>query len=417
MPAISWLPSERAWLNELTETLVGGDIALVRSIPRWGLTMACGSIAETLGASAVLVDGRAITEANQKQTREKLDQEIAAAIERSGYAQLIFDDYGRAIRRSQGAILHSMLYRLLVDSSTSRDTGALLVARLGDALDLNFSGSPLISRARTSVLPALTAEDADSLGVELIDLQRMTGELTWLARRFMGVTPRQGQVSVVEHMNHDRRRVIEALPPAAIEVLAGARRAKDVDAISREALRCVGRFGNDSAFEPASLVSESSFLEEVRLQNPGWPVSFGDSVERFANLLAGVNDAIWIDRYLLSEPARARAFFLALQRHTTARLCLLVSDEVGRPGFASEVVSALSGVGSVSVRFMHRHDRHRLHDRHLILPSLKSGFVLPTAGVILGKDIPGSAVSVPMSALPIDYAACWGRGTQVFSPS
>lgn len=117
----------------------------------------------------------------------------------------------------------------------------------------------------------------------------------------MNVTARQGQVSAVEHLNHDRRRIVEALPPVAVEVLSGARPAADSDAISREALVCLGGFGADAEFEAAALVRESNLLDEVRLQNPGWPDSVSESVQRFADLLAGAEDAIWVDRYLFNE--------------------------------------------------------------------------------------------------------------------
>lgn len=408
-----WLPSERAWLDQLAERVFTGEVVLVRSTPRWGLTSVCRSLAETLGESAVLVDGRAITETNQKAVRDKLDADVAAAIAKAGCAQLIFDDYGRAIRRSQGGTLHSVLYRMLVDSDAARDTGALLVARSGDMLDINFSGSPLISRAQTFVLPTLSADDSEELGVDLASLQDMAGESTWLARRFMNVTTRHGQVSAVEHLNNDRRRIVEALPPVAVEVLAGARSAADSDAVSREALMCLGRFVSGAEFEIASLVRESNLLDEVRLRNPGWPGSLSESVQRFADMLAGVEDAIWVDRYLFSEPSRVRTFLADLRRLTTARIRLLVSEDRDRSGFARDISSAVEGLDRVEVRFMDRHDRRRLHDRHLVLPALRSGFVLPTAAVILGADDPGSAVSVPMPALAINYADCWARGARV----
>lgn len=405
-----WLPSERVWLERLAERVLSGDIVLVRSIPRWGLTAACRTLMEQFGESAVFVGGRAITEMNQKAARERIDADIAAAVDKAGYAQLIFDDYGRAIRRSQGGTLHSMLYRLLIDCEAARDTGALLIARSGDMLDLNFSGSPLISRAETVVLPELTSDDARALGTELESLQRAAGESTWLARRFMHVTTRQGRVSAVEHLNSDRRRIVQALPPKAVEVLAGARSATSVDAIGREALTCLGTFSAGGEFAPASLVTESRLLEEVRLQNPGWPASLDESVRRFAELLAGVGDALWVDRYLFSEPTRVRSFLSALRPLTAARLRLLVSDDRDRPTFARDISSALDGLDGVEARFMNRRDRGRLHDRHLVLPALHSGFVLPTAGVILGADDPGSAVSVPMPALAFNYAECWARG-------
>lgn len=411
----SWLPSELAWLDEIAERILTGEIVLVRSLPRWGLSSVCQSLAEALGESAVVVDGRSVTEHNQKAVRAQIDSDVKATIDKVGCAQLIFDDYGRAIRRSQGGTLHSMLYRLLVDSEAARDAGALLVARSGDMLDLNFSGSPLISRAQTVVLPVLSDEDAEVLSIDLDALKKTAGESTWLARRFLGVSARQGQVSAIEHLNNDRRRIVEALPPAAVEVLAGARAPADCDAASSEALLCLGSTNMGVEFEPSGLVEVSNLLEEVRLSNPGWPGARGESIHKFADLLAGVEDAIWVDRYLFSEPSRVREFLNDLQQLTAARLRLLVSDDRDRVNFPGAISSAMDGLGNVEVRFMDRHDRRRLHDRHLVLPALRSGFVLPTAGVILGADDPGSAVSVPMPALAVNYAECWDRGKRVWS--
>lgn len=408
-----WLPSERSWLGQLTERVFTGDVVLVRAIPRWGLTAACVSVADALGESAVVVDGRAFTEANQKTARDKIAADVAAAIDRAGCAQLIFDNYGRAIRRSQGGTLHSLLYGVLIDSEAARDTGALLVARSGDMLDLSFSGSPLISRAQTVVLPVLDAEDARVLGFGLPALEKLAGPSTWLARRFLNASPRQGSVSAVEHLNNDRRRIVEALPPAAVEVLAGARRAEDADAVSREALLCLGSISGNGDFEASSLVVESSLLEEVQTHSPGWPATPAESVKRFASLLAGVADATWVDRYLFSEPLRVRAFLIELRKFTSARLRLLVSDDRDRSDFAGAVSSALQDLNDVEVRFMDRRDRRKLHDRHLVIPASRCGFVLPTAGVILGADEPGSAVSVPMPALAINYAECWAHASPI----
>lgn len=410
----SWLPSERAWIDQIAERVFTGEIVLVRSIPRWGLSAVCESVAETLGESAVMVDGRTVTESNQRELRERIDSDVAGAIDEVGCAQLIFDNYGRAIQRSQGGMLHSMLYRILVDSEAARDTGALLVARPGDMLDLTFSGSPLISRAQTVVLPTLSDEDAEVLGIGLGTLKEMVGESTWLARRFHGASARQGRVSAVEHLNNDRRRIVETLPAATIEVLVGARAPQDCDAVSSESLLCLGSTNKGGEFKPSALVEESKLLDEVRLKNPGWPGSHGESVQRFADLLAGVQNAIWIDRYLFSKPSKVRGFLMDLRHLTSARLRLLVSDDRDRPNFAGAISSVMIGMDDVEVRFMNRHDRRKLHDRHLVFPAMQSGVVLPTAGVILGIDDPGSAVSVPMSALAVNYAEYWGRGTRVW---
>lgn len=411
-----WLPSERLWIGEITDRVLTGGNLLVRSLPRWGLTTVCAAVGAQLGSSAVVVAGRSITEPTQRTAREELDRQMTAKVDTDGYAQLIFDDYGHALQRSQGGALHSMLYRLLVDSSQARDIGALLVARAGDVLDLKFAGSPLLSRAETIPLPLLTAEDATVLGLDLSEVRKMAGDSTWLARRFLGRTNREGRMSAVEHLNADRRRIIDALPSDAVEVLVGATSYDNAGPVGQEALLCLGTIESGSDYRPASLVTEAKLLEDIQLQSPGWPPQRAASVKQFAGFLAGINDAIWVDRYAMSRPQIAGRFLNDLRRHTQARLRILVSNDRDRPTFAQEIVSELSSVPRVEVRFMHRSDRHLLHDRHLVIPAMKCGYVLPTAAVIFSQDDPGSAVSVKMPDLAINYSECWNRGEAVFPP-
>ena len=385
---------------------------LVRGLPRWGLSTACQAVSEALGESAILLDGREVTEQNQRDFRDRLVSRVNEVIVRTGWAQLIFDNYGRAIRRSQGGILHSILYQLLIDSPAARDTGALLTARMGESLNLTFSGSPLISRARTVLLPELQESDAHSLGKDLEELRRLAGDSTWLARRLWRDGSRRGRVGVVDHLNHDAARIVESLPPGAVGVLAGSLDRADVDALSREALMCVGTFSDSGSYAPATLVTESALIAEIHRLNPAWPGDLRESVRRFAELLAGAESALWVDRYILREPARVRSFLELLRLRTNARLRLLVSDDRDRQDFAKTVASALQGLDRVEVRFMHWADRKQLHDRHLVLPSLRSGYVLPTSGVILGLDHPGTAVAARIAA--IDYSSYWSRARGVF---
>ncbi|MFZ1381848.1 MAG: hypothetical protein WAS54_03550 [Scrofimicrobium sp.] len=409
----SWLPSEQLWINEIAEMLLEGDIVLLRALPRWGLSTVCRSLQATFGESSVLINGRSITEENQSSIRDQISVDVKTALDSNGYAQLIFDDYGTAIRRSQGGALHSMLYRMLIDAESARDTGALLVARSGDTLDLRFSGSPLISRARTVALPVLDIDDSKYLEWGLDDLRSVVGESTWLARKFSQATRRQGEVDATEHLRNNRRRIVEQLSPEAVEVITGNRQIQDVGIRSREDLRCLGT-DKDGAFKLSTLASDSGLEGEVSSRNPGWPANLADSVIRFGELLAGAEDVIWVDRYLFSKPEQVRAFLDKLRQLTRTKIRFLVSDDRDRPDFANQISSSLIGLENVSVRFMNRADRRLLHDRHLIIPAFRSGFVLPTAGVILGSDAPGSAVSVAMPALAINYAECWSRGCQVW---
>ncbi|WP_211198427.1 hypothetical protein [Gulosibacter sediminis] len=376
----------------------------------------CSAVSGHLGPSAVTVDGRLEGERGQEQLRDRIDTDVSTAIEEERCAQVVFDNYGHAIRRSQGGKLHSMLYRLLVDSLPARDTGALLVARFSDTLDPGFSGSPLLSRAHVETLPALTEEDAQELqpGTDLTELKELVGESTWLARRFLGADARQGRLRAIEHLNNDSRRIAATLPSSAAEVLLGTRRLADCDPNSLEALRCLGTLGHDGEFKLSRLVEDSQLLSKVRSESPGWPSTRESSIRRFAELLSDSDRAMWVDRYLFANADEVGSFLKDLRQVSKTALRLLVSDDPCREGFAQEISDAVQGLPDVEVRFMSRSDRRRLHDRHLVFPTTKSGVVIPTAGVILGIDDPGSAVSVPMPSLAVNYTEFWARGDRVF---
>lgn len=410
--AVDWLPSERRWIEQLTERVLDGEILLVRALPRWGITAVCGKLADSFGASAVHVDGRSATEEAQKSFREDLDSNVSTAIERNGTAQVLFDNYGRAIRRSQGGHLHSALYRMLVDSPSARDTGALLTARPNDSLDLNFAGSPLMSRARAVLLPTIERDDAEAIGVDLRELKVLCGESTWLARRMLVGGLRHGRADAGEHLTHDRHRIVQTLPSGAVELLAGSPGSRPLETNSREALLCLGYFDPRDEFNPAVLVDESGIIDEVRMQNPAWPATLNESAERFADLLAGAEYALWVDRYMFSEPAFARRFLDRLRAHTATRLRLLVSDDPDRTSFAQSIATALDGVEGIEVRFMHYADRRLLHDRHLVLSTLDTGYVLPMASVILADADPGTAVAARIP--PVNYTDYWSRADRVF---
>lgn len=409
-----WLPSESTWLNQLSERVLIGDILVVRALPRWGLTSACKELCNILGDSAVFVDGKEFTEDAQTEFRDNIDQSIQRALDETGSAQLIFDNYGTAIRRSQGGHLHSMLYRLLIDGKSAQDIGALLTARSDDMLDIEFSGSPLISRAETVVLPTLGPEDAEAVGENIDLIERTFGQSTWLARRLLQSDNRQAVVAAIEHLNADRHRIVRHLPPDTVKTLIASDSISNINPLAQEILLCFGGLDGTGSYWASKVTESSALVQAVQEQSPGWPPGFSDSIERFAALIGDLDDAIWVDRYLLANPLRARRFLGHLQRKVSIKLRLLVSDDRSKPDFLNEIRVALAGLDDIQVRFMTTRDRHELHDRHLVFPSLRCGVVLPTSGVIFGHDSPGSAVSVPLPRLAINYSECWSRGIRVY---
>lgn len=407
---MSLLPSDEVWLERVANQLLDGEILLLRGLPRSGKSTICSWLAELLGPSSYMVKGREITEGGQLQYREQLDVNLAELIDQHGAAQLLFDDYGQAVRRSQGGALHSLLFRLLVDGENARDTGALLTCRFREDLSVTFSGSPLLSRTRSVTAPLLGEADARALDAALDELQQSLGCSTSLARRLGSPEHPVRTYEIVEYLANDKRAVVDDLPPQAVEVMIGARNYDQADAISRQALLMLGSPQKDGSFHVASTVRDAGLLNIVTVRSPGWPPSFRDSVEAFVALVAGASDAIWVDRYLLADVDRLRGFLKEVRARTQARIRLLCDGRDSR-GWIPNAAS-LEDIPGVEVRFIRPADRPSLHDRHLVLPAARRGFVLPTARVIFGQDPPGSTVAVPIPNLAVDYSAYWVRANK-----
>lgn len=406
------LPSDLEWISVVVDRLIDGEVLLVRGLPRTGKSVLCSAIAHQLGESAVLLEGGRYAEDHQAELRAQLENQIASKVSAHGCAQLIFDDYGKAIRRSQGGALHSFLYRVLIDGKHARDIGALLTSRFSDDLHLGFSGSPLLSRAQTITQPRLADADAAELGVSLPQLRSLVGNSTALAARIQKQSAGSAIYALVEHLKANEASLVRDLPSGAVEVLMGAREFDDVDAISKLALSVLGNRLPDGSFAMAQVVIEAGLASGLSARNPGWPATRSDSVERFVRMLAGIDSAIWVDRYLFADLPSLRSFLVAVRAKTQTRLRLLGSHDRASPRSAEDVADALETIGSVEARMMTGSDRRQLHDRHLVLPASRSGFVLPTAGVILGLHDPGSAVAVRMPTLAVNYSEYWRRATR-----
>jgi hypothetical protein len=401
------------WIGRTAERLLDGELLLLRTLPRGGKSALCEATAAELGPSAYLLSGARFTEADQRELREELERQIVGRVRDYGCAQLIFDDYGKAIRRSQGGQLHSLLYGLLVDGHIARDVGALLTSRFSDDLDLRYAGSPLLSRAEILQPPETTDADAAELGVGTATLHELAGRSTAFARRMVADDGRlESTYGLVEYLNADCGRLADDLPPDVIEVLLGARPPAALSSAGRTILRTFGDC-NDAGFRPARAVSEAALLRELSTRSPGWPADRDASVRQFARMLGGVEEAMWVDRYLFALPTELRSFLTELRTRTSTRLLLLGSDDRDIPNFAADACAAVHDIPSVSARMMTWADRRQLHDRHLVLPATRSGYVIPTTGVILGCHEPGSAVAVPMPQLPVNYGDYWRRASRV----
>lgn len=117
-------------------------------------------------------------------------------------------------------------------------------------------------------------------------------------------------------------------------------------------------------------------------------------MKAFCAYLSGVPEAVWVDRYMAVKPADLLRFVQEVRGACSTRLRLLVAKNRNDMSF-TEAEAAAFARHDCTVRVMLPGDRRLLHDRQLVfLGSLEGGVVLPTARVLMGQDLPGSAVAV-----------------------
>ncbi|MEU8657763.1 AAA family ATPase [Actinoplanes philippinensis] len=400
----------------MSEYLLDGDLVVVRGLPRTGKTNLAQALFNEFQETAVFVAGREFTENNQADLIQAIIEELKQKAESAGISQLIFDDYGAALRRSHGGRLQSQLYGLLVDSEYSRDIGAVFFSRWQGPIHIPLRGSPLISRARFFALPTFDSADLIQYGWSSLSYSSVQADIGHLAVSLMRsqvVGSRLLTSSLEQSIKADAPLIVGDLPSDAVEFLAGARTQEGLSGEAFESLLPLV-WDNDDKIGIAQVPQSAGILRAIQGMAPGWPDSRNDSSKRFAQLVAGWDKALWCDRYLYQDPPRLESFLSSLRGRTATNLRLLGAIPMPDTGYtAADVRAAISSYDGVEARFMNRADYRLLHDRHLVHVGADGGFVLPVCRVIFGVDRAGSAVAAPVARFGITYADFWRRASPV----
>ncbi len=83
--------------------LIDGRNLVVRGLPLTGKTVLVEALKDLLGPSALVIDGRSFAESDRDEAVDGIRLRTFALIEEHGCAQLLFDNYPHALRRSYGA--------------------------------------------------------------------------------------------------------------------------------------------------------------------------------------------------------------------------------------------------------------------------------------------------------------------------
>ncbi len=213
---------------------------------------------------------------------------------------------------------------------------------------------------------------------------------------------------VVDFVSINAASLARDLPPGAVQVLVGARSFADVDSPSRRALRALGT-DSGGRYAVAVSVTESRLVDELRARTGRWPTTEDASVLRFCELLVDASNALWVDRYIYERPEDLATFLASVRRSTAVPVRLLGRPNMDHATVRAQIAAALGNVPDVEARVMAYQDVKALHDRHLVDPASGTGFVVPTADVILCNVQGGSAVAVQMPSIDFGYEACWNR--------
>lgn len=407
--------------------LLDGQVLVLRALPATGKTVLVEAVRNELSETSYVVSGRDFTEKSQRTQIDEIRDKILSLREEHGYAQLLFDDYPHGLRRSLGPQLQRMLLHLLIDGPGARDIGALLTGRWARAMHLRVRGSPVVARALHRQLPELSADDLQLSGVEdeetalvyrelganvalLSRLRRISGELDFAATR--------GFLREVGF------RWVQDLPWEAILWLRKTPLARGDAAKSStwEAVQPLLSRGEQQAPVLLPGLANSGFHEAVLDRSPSWPSARMASLSRFTELLDGVTEAMWIDRYMLADPIGLLGFLESVRERSSTRLKLLFSSSLTSDAIRRNAASvrALASIGGIELRSMAGRHYRLIHDRQLVyLGDREGGAILPTADVILSRNPPGTAVAVQVAILDrhlVEEAWASALGPSLFVP-
>lgn len=403
------LQSEDRWIDEVCERLLEGERLIVQAPPRMGKSYLAEAVRQRLGGTASLVQGAAFTEANQLTLRETMRDSVLKAAEATGNAQLIFDDYHRALKRTQGQRLQANLVALLIDGAHARDIGAILFTRCSTPIHLPGRGSPLVSRCSFLAMPRWTTDDLTGTNLDADSVDIAVGSSASL----LSIAEVQGNLelgALTQRLVIDAETVLNDLPIQAVLTLAGRGIGLELGDAEQRSLDGFFRIGKG----PTTLALDADLVSLAMQRNIGWPAGVIDSARHFARLLDRRGSAIWCDRYLFKSLRALSEFVSIVRSHSPARLCLLGTERPGDAYISSaEIRSALDSYPDVEYRFMLPGDRSPLHDRHLALRGELGGWVVPTADVVIGAVRGGSAIATRAHAFPVDYEQIWQRSRQI----
>lgn len=325
-----------------------------------------------------------------------------------------------AMGRTCNALLH-----LLVDGPHAREIGALLTGRWSRSMHLRVHGSPLLARAEHLLLPtpgsadiALFA-DADDEQAEIS--KAVGGSCTLLSRvrRVGGLLDLGVARASADQMAQSW---VDDLPLDAVawlrQVLGGTPAPLPQDE-AWEAVQPLLVHGQEDGRRLAALVQDSHFRDLLVGRSPHWPGAWADSVTQFGELLGGVSDAVWVDRYLLKDPCTLHEFVKQIRSRSAARLRLLFSSSVTISELRAKLgcVQQLSEIPDCDLRAITPTFYGLLHDRQLaFLGGRSGGVVLPTCDVILGAARVGTALAVRVDLLDRQlYEDAWEAAVRLES--
>ena len=394
------------WLESVAGRLIDGEKLLLQSLPGLGKTFICKRLSAILGPSAIAIQGRQIADAGAKDTAKEISDNIALTVEREGCAQLLFDDYSRALTSVLGQQLQAMLHGLLVNSLESDAIGALVTSRLGEKLHVPKAGSPLLSRLDYLAEPRWSDTDIPT-GKGAESLEREIGPTVGILALALGSDGFYDPQRVTRHLDLNADLIVSGCGPSALQFLAGRRALADLMPTDREQLSgLLSRTGLTSA-------ARGSQLQQIAMsRSQGWPTGLHDSATAFAALVEGQQHAMWVDRFLFKRPAALRLFLIEVRKMTSTHLRLLGGNPPREPIDRGAIRGLTGEVNGVESRILTAVQYRKCHDRHMVFPD-NSGNVLPIAEVVMGVGEPGTAVITHAPAFPSSYGRYWRDALQM----
>jgi len=375
--------------ESLAIDLLDARVIALQGLPRSGRSGVLRRVHDACGDSAVLLQGRSVTESNHRQMVQRVEAQLRQRMADFGAAQLIVDDFGLVMRSSFGHVFQGALRASVVDGDEAPSIGCLVATCLSDPVQVRGKrGSPLLAVAHYRFMPWYSESDvavaAQQAGMSPHELLRLCGSNIALIDRLIIGSFAEAETFAATSVD----RWMADLTPGDLADIDSAARGSAPYSSGHDRIAPL-LFKDQASVQLAGLIPQSRVINALL---GAWPSSLVGSASRFASRVGYEPTPMWVDRYLVLHPAALADFLKRVAAACPPTALRLLTTRAGtaqlssadRASLSTAIADASNAGMAIAIRVADSRDVSALHARQLLLPVVGRAYQLPPEDRVLG---------------------------------